>query len=89
MKKNVGKIVTIVIICIAVIVALSFFVLNYSGNDNDLSLTEKKWVSDHANSVIDVSVFNDIPVYGNSGNGVIFDFLDKFKQDYDANHKDI
>ena len=82
MNKKVGRIITIIAICIAVVIALGVFVLNYSSNDNELSLTEKKWISDHANSVIDVSVFNDVPVYGNSGNGVIFDFLDKFNQDY-------
>ena len=82
MNKKVGRIITIIAICIAVVIAIGVFVLNYSSNDNELSLTEKKWISDHANSVIDVSVFNDVPVYGNSGNGVIFDFLDKFNQDY-------
>ena len=82
MNKKVGKIITIIAICIAVIIALGVLVLNYSSNDNELSLTEKKWISDHSNSVIDVSVFNDIPVYGSSGNGVIFDFLDNFTKDY-------
>ena len=59
MNKKVGRIITIIAICIAVVIALGVFVLNYSSNDNELSLTEKKWISDHANSVIDVSVFND------------------------------
>ena len=37
---------------------------------------EKKWITDHVNEIVDVDVYNDIPIYGYNGNGIIFDFLD-------------
>ena len=48
-------------------------------------MLEKKWINDNKNNVIDVSVYNDVPVFGESGSGIIFDYLDTFTKDYDIN----
>ena len=40
---------------------------------------------DNKNNVIDVSVFNDVYVFGNSGDGVIFDYLVDFTEEYNIN----
>ena len=77
MKKNkVNKIVTLSIIGVLVVVAVTIFILNFTKDSSSFSLLEKKWISDNINNVIDVSVYNDIPVFGENGNGVIFDYLD-------------
>ena len=84
-----NKIIIVSIVGVIFIVALVVFILNYSKDDYSFSLLEKKWIQDNTSNVIDVSVFNDIPVYGQNGSGVIFDYLDEFTHDYDINFNKI
>lgn len=72
-KRN-NKIIVLVLIGIIFLVSLVIFILNYSKDDSSFSILEKKWINDNASNVIDVSVYNDVPVYGKNGKGVIFDF---------------
>ena len=82
MNKNNKSNKVIVLLTIGVILIVSFliFILNYSKDDSSLSILEKKWVNDNKNKIIDISVFNDVPVYGLNGSGVIFDILDYFTE---------
>jgi len=82
-NKKTNKIITLGVILVLVVIAILVFALNFSKNESELTLLEKKWISDNANSVKDVMIFNDIPVYGNGGNGVVFDFLNSFTEEYD------
>lgn len=85
MKKRNNKIIVLISATVIFVVALLIFVLNYSKDDTSFSLLEKKWLNDNENNVIDVSVYNDVPVFGEAGNGIIFDYLDKFNKDYGIN----
>lgn len=85
MKKRNNKIIVLVLIGIIFLVSLVIFILNYSKDDSSFSILEKKWINDNASNVIDVSVYNDVPVYGKNGKGVIFDFLDEFTEKYNIN----
>ena len=85
MKKRNNKIIVLVLIGIIFLVSLVIFILNYSKDDSSFSILEKKWINDNASNVIDVSVYNDVPVYGKNGKGVIFDFLNEFTEKYDIN----
>lgn len=82
MNKNNKSNKVIVLLTVGVILIVSFliFILNYSKDDSSLSILEKKWVNDNKNKIIDISVFNDVPVYGLNGSGVIFDILDYFTE---------
>lgn len=82
MKNRNNKIIILISAAVIFVVALLIFVLNYSKDDTSFSLLEKKWLSDNENKVIDVSVFNDVSVFGESGHGIIFDYLDNFTKDY-------
>lgn len=63
------------ILGIAIIVFIGLYlVLNYT-EPNILDSKDKKWISENGGRVIDIAVINDMPVYSNNGNGVIFDFL--------------
>ena len=86
MKKNnkVNKIIILSIIALIFTISLVIFVLNYTKDSSSLSLLEKNWISSHNNKVIDVSVYNDVPIYGQSGEGIIFSFLEKFTNTYDV-----
>ena len=76
-------------LAIIFLVSLLIFILNYSKDDSSFSILEKKWINDNASNVIDISVYNDIPVYGNNGKGVIFDLLDDFTTTYGINFNKI
>ena len=78
MKKRNNKLLILTLAGIVFVVFLAIFILNYSKDDSSFSILEKKWINDNKNSVIDISVFNDVPVYGKSGKGVVFDLLDDF-----------
>ena len=88
-NKKRNMIITIVIIILLLIIGSLFFLLNYGKDDNTLSVIEKKWITDNANNVVDVDVFNDIPLYGYNGNGIIFEFLDYFNKEYNINFNKI
>jgi len=77
-KKNKKKIIYL-IICIAIIIFIGLYLaINYT-EPNILDSNDKKWISENGGRVIDIDVMNDIPVFGNNGTGVVFDFLNYFK----------
>lgn len=89
MKKKRNKLIVLIGSGIIFLVLLSIFILNYSKDDSSYSILEKKWISDNSRNIIDINVYNDVPVYGKGGNGVIFDFLDDFTTKYGVNYNKI
>ena len=85
MKKRNNKLLILTLIGIVFIVLLGIFILNYSKDDSSFSILEKKWINDNKSNVVDISVFNDVPVFGKNGDGVIFDMLDDFTSKYGIN----
>ena len=84
MKKNnkLNRIIILSIIALIFTISLVIFILNYTKDDSSLSIIEKNWISSHNNNVIDISVYNDVPIYGQDGEGIIFSFLDEFTNTY-------
>ncbi len=85
MKKRNNKALILTLIGIVFVTLLGIFILNYSKDDASFSILEKKWINDNKRNVVDISVFNDVPVYGKNGKGVIFDFLDDFTSKHGIN----
>ena len=79
-KKN--TIITIIGVGVVLLIGLVIFILNSNITDKGLSVLEKKWISDHTNQVVNVKVYNNVPVYGYNGSGINFDFLDDFTEKY-------
>ena len=75
----------IIIIIAIVVVLLGGFGIYYYFTSEDakttLTVSEKEWIEDNKNNLIDLSVPTDIPVLSSSGTGVIFDFLDALEKD--------
>lgn len=79
-KKNKSWLVVLIIL---VLVSILVFLINStrsSSDDTKLNLTEKKWIENNKKEVINASLVNDIPLFSNDGNGVFFDFTDKFEE---------
>lgn len=72
--KKVRKIIFISILAI-IILAIAFFGLyKLLVDENALSIKEKKFLDANGSRVISLTIPNDLPVFGNSGAGVFFDF---------------
>lgn len=85
MKKRNNKVIVLALAGIIFLALLVVFILNYSKDDSSFSILEKKWINDNTSNVIDVSIYNDVPIYGKNGNGVSFDLLDEFTSKYGVN----
>ena len=84
-KKNVNKkrvaLIIFPLILLAIIIAFGVLV-NKSNNKNGVfSLLEKRWIEKNKSRIVDVSVLNDIPIFGEEGDGVFFDFLNDFTKE--------
>ena len=84
MKKNnkINKIIILSVIGLIFTISLIIFILNYTKDDSSFSILEKNWISNHKSNVIDISVYNDVPIYGSDGEGLIFSFLEEFTNSY-------
>ena len=77
----------IFLIIISVLLVILFVVvgLNLIKDKDSLSVEEKKYLDSNSSKVFDIIVPNDISVFGDSGTGVFFDFIDFLKKDLDIN----
>lgn len=84
MKKNskTNKIIILSIIGLILIISVVVFILNYAKDDYSFSIIEKNWIKNNSNNIIDVSVYNDVPIYGQNGEGIIFSYLEEFTNAY-------
>ena len=69
-------------VIVILLVSVTVFILNYSFDNTSLTIVEKKWVADNSSKMLDVSTYNDVPIFGENGEGIIFDFLDSFTEEY-------
>ena len=88
-KKKTNTIITIIIILLIALTIGIVTLLNYSKDESSLTILEKKWITDNTNKVVDINIYNDIPVYSYNGSGIIFDYLDYFTNKYDINFNKI
>lgn len=79
MKKNKFKIFITAIIVILIVV---LGILIFKNDQYKLSSTEKSWITNNANSILNVNVINDTNIFGKLGKGVFYDFLQDFKDEY-------
>ena len=82
-KFNLKKILLIVvpIILISLAIIIGIYYTNKNNSNGVFSILEKRWIEKNKSSVIDVSILNDVPIFGMEGEGVFFDFLDDFTKE--------
>lgn len=83
--RKIKRIIIITIISIIVISGLGFVLFKILEDENSLNINEKKWIDSNSSSVISVAIPNDLPVFGSTGEGVFFDFLDHLVNDLGLN----
>ena len=67
------------IIAVIAIVIASIFILR---DENKLSIIERNWINENIKTVQNVNVVNNVNIFGSTGAGVFFDFLNDFAKNY-------
>ena len=84
-KKNINKkrvaLIIVPLILLTIVITVAIFVNNKNDKNGVFSLLEKRWIETNKSTVVDVSVLNDIPIFGEEGEGVFFDFLNDFTEE--------
>ena len=80
MKNKKILLIVLVIILLAILGGFIYYI-NKPDKNTTLTLLEKQWIENNKNKVIDFSITNDVPLYSYNGSGIVFDFLDDFKND--------
>ncbi|MBR2840376.1 MAG: diguanylate cyclase [Bacilli bacterium] len=78
MKK--GKVLTLIVIVLISIFGLTYF-FAFKDEKTSLTLSQKKWIENNKNNIIDFAVINGVPIVNENGKGVLFDFLDSMEKD--------
>ncbi|MBQ4584411.1 MAG: GGDEF domain-containing protein [Bacilli bacterium] len=76
------KLIWIIGGAILVVAIIAVILTNYLSDPTRLSISEKNWLNDNLKNVQNISVLNDDEVFGKTGTGVFFDFLNDFTADY-------
>lgn len=80
-KKLFLIIASILILIILVGIGISF----YLRNPNTLSSTEKRFLANNATIVQNINVLNNVNIFGESGSGLFYDFIDDFSKEHSIN----
>lgn len=78
-KKNKRWLVVGFIIILVIILIILINFSNSNAVDTRLNLSEKRWIENNKEDVINISVANNIPVFSSNGEGVFFDFITRFE----------
>ena len=84
-KKSIKRkkiIIASAIIAVVLITGLIIFLVNRNNKNNGVfSVLEQRWIEKNSSQVVDISVINDVPIFGYEGSGVFFDFLEDFSDE--------
>ena len=80
MKRKRTIIISIILIVLLVTGGIIYFLLNNEDKNSTLTLVEKQWIESNKNNVIDFGLINDVAILNNSGEGVIFDFMNNIEE---------
>lgn len=79
MKK---KLIIIIPIIVSLLVFAGLYIyLNYKDEKTNLTISEKKWITNNGKTKFDFEITNNIPIFSMNGEGVIFDFINNFEED--------
>lgn len=83
--KKYKRLLIIVIASIILLAGAGILLYTVLVDENSLSITEKKWIDSNSSNVISIAIPNDLPVFGSTGKGVFFDFVEHLTGDLGLN----
>lgn len=79
MKKN-RKIIIVILMILAVLGIVGIFF--FPNQENRLTRSEREWITNNQSTIQNINVVNDVNYFGDNGEGIYYDFLEKFGVDY-------
>lgn len=76
------KLILTSFIGIIIITLVSLILVRILNDPNKLTVEENKWINNNLSTVLNVNVLNDLDVFGSSGSGVFYDFLNDLGKEY-------
>lgn len=84
-KKSINRkrvaLILIPFLLLVLIIMVAVSVNKKNDKNGVFSLLEKRWIEKNKSTVVDISVLNDVPIFGEDGEGVFFDFLNDFTEE--------
>lgn len=80
MKKK-TKIIIIIVAALALLIG-GGIVYKIFNDKTRLNIIERNWINDNLSTIQNINILNDNAVFGNTGTGVYFDFLEDFSDEY-------
>ena len=80
MKKHRSIVITIIVVIVLAIIGVVLYIL--LNNSNKLTVSERNWINNNINTLQNINVVNNANVFGSSGSGVFYDFLNDFSAYY-------
>ncbi|MFA5602657.1 MAG: GGDEF domain-containing protein [Bacilli bacterium] len=81
MNKTMKLLITIIVISVLLgIIGWALLALSKIKDNTAFNIAENRWIDDHKDEVIDVSIPLNLPIYSNNGEGLFFDFLTYFER---------
>ena len=81
MAKKV-RLIFILFVGMIIVAVASIAVVNILNDENKLTVEENKWINNNLSTVLNVNVINDLDIFGKSGAGVFYDFLNDLGKEY-------
>lgn len=81
--KSKKKSLLITIVILILVISLGLFLYFYFTNPNRLTSKEKRFLAENSSVVQNIGILNNVNLFGNSGAGVFYDFLDDFSKEHD------
>jgi len=79
--KDKKKLIIIIASIIAVI-AITITTIIILRDENKLTILERNWINNNINTVQNINVVNNVNIFGSTGAGVFFDFINDFAKNY-------
>ena len=83
------KLILTSFIGIIIITLVSLILVRILNDPNKLTVEENKWINNSLSTVLNVNVLNDLDVFGSSGSGVFYDFLNDLGKEYNLKIKPV
>lgn len=79
--KNKKIILSVLVVIFLALIGGVIYYINKPDKESTLTLLDKQWIESNKNKVVDFTITNNVPIYSYNGSGIVFDFLEDFKND--------
>lgn len=79
MKKKI-IIISVLVALVGLIAGGTYYYLTKQDEKTTLTILEKQWIEDNKNTMIDVSIMSNIPIFNHEGEGIFYDFLESLEK---------